>query len=354
MNAHEFRKQYLRRFKDTYTPLEGIFELTGRCNFNCKMCYVHTKSNDDFLKTEKSGEWWIAQIDAACERGMIFALLTGGECFLHPNFRQIYSHLRAKGVYTRINTNAFLLNENNVDFLKENPPFEIQITLYAADNTGYERVTGVPAFEHVVKNIARAREAGLNVRISLTPNSFAPGETERILEFLKELQVPYSINQAMFTAYDESNEQILSDNEVTTEEKIRYLRLQENAKYEPVPIEKLPLAGGGRTDELHGVKCTAGRVSFAISHDGCMMPCTVMYHQRVPMGDGVDFGTAWGKIIETSKNFLMPVECEGCPYIKACLACPVLRGGKVGNGHCDPSVCEMTRNLVSAGVKKLN
>ena len=25
----------------TGTPLAGNFELTARCNFNCKMCYVH-------------------------------------------------------------------------------------------------------------------------------------------------------------------------------------------------------------------------------------------------------------------------------------------------------------------------
>ena len=25
------------------TPLAGNFELTARCNFDCKMCYVHLK-----------------------------------------------------------------------------------------------------------------------------------------------------------------------------------------------------------------------------------------------------------------------------------------------------------------------
>ena len=25
----------------TGTPLSGTFELTARCNFNCRMCYVH-------------------------------------------------------------------------------------------------------------------------------------------------------------------------------------------------------------------------------------------------------------------------------------------------------------------------
>ena len=27
-------------------PISGTFELTPRCNFNCKMCYVHLKEQD--------------------------------------------------------------------------------------------------------------------------------------------------------------------------------------------------------------------------------------------------------------------------------------------------------------------
>ena len=90
LNSKEFRENYLRRFKNSRAPIEGIFELTGRCNFNCKMCYIHTKTNAEFLKTEKNGDWWISCIDSACKKGMLFALLTGGECLLHPDFQRIY------------------------------------------------------------------------------------------------------------------------------------------------------------------------------------------------------------------------------------------------------------------------
>lgn len=353
MNVHVFREKYLRHFRDARSPIEGVFELTGRCNLNCKMCYVHTKSNAEFLQSEKDGSWWISQIDAACDRGMIFALLTGGECLLHPDFRRIYIHLRNKGVYTRINTNGLLLTQKNVDFLKENPPLEIQLTIYASDDAGYERVTGVPAFHQVEENIIRVKESGLNLRISVTPNAFAAGETVRIVEYLKRLQVPYSITDAMFTPYDESTQQTLSGKEVDADEKIRYLQMQKGGEFLPVAEEDLPLVGGGKEGETRGVRCTAGRVAFTISHDGCMLPCTAMYHQRVPLKTAEDFGAAWEQMLRIGSEYLMPIECEGCAYIKACLSCPILRGGKVGNGHCDPAVCEMTRRLVAAGVKKL-
>ena len=33
-------------------PLNGAFELTSRCNFNCKMCYIHNPSRDKSVVDE--------------------------------------------------------------------------------------------------------------------------------------------------------------------------------------------------------------------------------------------------------------------------------------------------------------
>lgn len=45
LNTKAFRERVLHQFKDKKVPVMGTFEITGRCNFDCKMCYVHTKSN---------------------------------------------------------------------------------------------------------------------------------------------------------------------------------------------------------------------------------------------------------------------------------------------------------------------
>lgn len=354
MNRKKFREQYIRRFKDSGAPIIGLFELTGRCNFDCKMCYVHTKSNAEFLKTEKSGDWWIEQMDAACDNGMLFATLTGGECFLHPDFQRIYTHLRQRGVYVDVKTNGLLLTQKNIEFLKKDPPFEIQLTVYGADEDGYEKVTGVRAFHQVEESIKRVIDAGLNIKISITPNSYAPGETEKIIDYVKGLKIPYGITETLLTTFDDTSPRLISEKNVEIEERIRFLRKRKGVATQPIPEEELPPFGGKQTQQVRGLKCSAGRVAFAISYDGQMRPCGMLHHLRVPLETAEDFTTAWNQMKEIGKTFLLPVECEGCAYIKACQSCPVVRSGKAGNGHCDPAVCEMTRKLVAAGVRKLD
>lgn len=354
LNTKEFRENVMRRFKDKRVPVMGTFEITGRCNFDCKMCYVHTKANSELAKTERNGDWWISCMEEACNLGMLFALITGGECLLHPDFRRIYTFLRSKGVYTSINTNGFMLTQETVDFLKQNPPYEIQVTLYGTDDESYYKVTGSRAFPQVRDGILRAKKAGLNLKVAVTPNPYAPGETERIIKYLKELSVCTSINEALYTSYDNDAEQVLSDYQVDIEEKIRYLALAGNVTPHPVPIDKLPPIGGEGIEAVVGMRCSGGKTSFFVSQDGYMMPCPTAHDIRIALQGPRDFEAVWEKVQIASTNFLLPVECEGCAYKKVCLSCPILRSGSVGGGHCNPAVCKLTRKLVAAGVKKLD
>lgn len=41
-----FYKQVWQKAFDDAIPISGTFELTPRCNFNCKMCYVHLLEKD--------------------------------------------------------------------------------------------------------------------------------------------------------------------------------------------------------------------------------------------------------------------------------------------------------------------
>jgi glutamine cyclotransferase len=64
-------------------PFAGNFELTAKCNFNCRMCYVHDNSKPDAL----SGEDWLGIAKEARDAGMVFVLLTGGELFMDKDFK---------------------------------------------------------------------------------------------------------------------------------------------------------------------------------------------------------------------------------------------------------------------------
>ena len=80
-----------KAYKDD-CPIVGSFELTPLCNFNCKMCYVHPQ--DNFVKNEiLTGNQWINLMKDAINRGMLNAMLTGGEVMIHPDFWEIYMYL---------------------------------------------------------------------------------------------------------------------------------------------------------------------------------------------------------------------------------------------------------------------
>ena len=72
------------------TPLAGNFELTARCNFNCKMCYVHLTAEEQQRRgRELTADEWLAIAQEARSRGMLFLLLTGGEPLIRKDFRYL-------------------------------------------------------------------------------------------------------------------------------------------------------------------------------------------------------------------------------------------------------------------------
>ena len=70
-------------------PLSGTFELTPVCNMACRMCYVRmTKAQQEALHPLRTAEEWLELGKTAKDRGVLYLLLTGGEPFLRPDFRE--------------------------------------------------------------------------------------------------------------------------------------------------------------------------------------------------------------------------------------------------------------------------
>ena len=111
-------------------PLNGTFELTPLCNMNCRMCYVRMdRKQQEAVRPLRTAEEWLALGEEAKERGMTYLLLTGGEPFMRPDFRQIMQGLHRMGFVLSINSNGTMINEETVEWLKETPPVRINITL---------------------------------------------------------------------------------------------------------------------------------------------------------------------------------------------------------------------------------
>ena len=127
------------------TPLSGTFELTPLCNMRCKMCYVRlTQQQQQAAGPLKTPQQWLELGKKPADAGMLYLLLTGGEPFSYPGFRQVYEGLHRMGLLITINSNGTLIDEATVAWLKECPPVRINISLYGCDDATYLSLCGEP------------------------------------------------------------------------------------------------------------------------------------------------------------------------------------------------------------------
>ncbi len=346
----EWKKKALLSARKKRMLVSCHFELTGRCNLDCKMCYVHTLDICTARQKELTTEQWKQIFDDAVEAGMLFATLSGGECLLREDFKRLYLHLWNKRVFVSVFTNGTMINEEYVAFFKQYRPEHIQISLYGVSEEGYVRVTGHKGFEKTVNAIRALKEAGIDVRVAVTPSCYIKEEYIDILKFCKENGF-YSKPAEMVLAPNRDNPE--KDDYFLTMGDIIELSIQRAGLSEvPIPFSAVPAPMGIKATPRQGINCNAGNCIATVTWDGKMHPCV-----SAVIGEGADvrelgFAKAWERTQATAAEVLLPVECEGCAYEKVCVRCPVLRSPKL-DGHCDPAICELTRRLVAAGVKKL-
>ena len=88
-------------------PLGGNFELTPRCNMNCKMCYIRMSEQEmAHIGRERTVDEWLDIAKQAKDAGMLFLMLTGGEIDgaedVKKSFPDFFERLSALGAEVKI------------------------------------------------------------------------------------------------------------------------------------------------------------------------------------------------------------------------------------------------------------
>lgn len=351
VSFEKWKEQMVAAAKPTKTPVCATFELTPRCNLDCKMCYVHNQDSNALGDRELTTEQWKRVFDEAYNCGMMFATLTGGECLLRQDFKELYLHLWKKRVFLTVFTNGTLLNEDYVEFFKVYKPRKIQISLYGSSEEGYLKVTGHRGFEKAVSAIRSLKEAGIPVQVALTPSSYMKDDYISTLKFCKENGFSYKPGE--FSLIENRDDSTKRDHYLSTEEIVALSIESARLSRSVTPAECAPPPCGGKcTEAPKGLICNAGKTSAVVSWDGRMCLCTAIPVSKASVLE-MPYAQAWEKTKEAAGEILLGAECVGCPYDKLCPKCPPMRLSGLYTGHCNLVVCEVTRRLVAAGVKKL-
>jgi len=166
---------------------EGVLELTYRCNLNCRHCYC----NDASLKIkdeELTFKEICALIDDAVNLGCLWLAFSGGEPFIREDFFDIYLYAKKKGLLLAILTNAALIDEKAVSFLKEWPPRDVEISLYGVNEEIHDKVTQTKgSFKKTINAIHLLRENGITLEIKTMVLTLNRHEIGKISKFADSL-----------------------------------------------------------------------------------------------------------------------------------------------------------------------
>lgn len=337
------------------TPVNGTFELTQRCNLNCKMCLFRHEDSEtpEMIKKELSAQQWDKLAEQAAEAGTVSLLLTGGEAMIRADFPEVYERIYRHGFYLTLYTNATMVTPRVMEVLEKYPPHKIGVTIYGASAETYEKACGDGrAFGRMLKGIELLRTLPSEMEYRTTIISANYDDLPRMEELVREKYKSALIHtEVVFPAvrgganhperYRLPSEKMA---ELRMERMERLLQrmnaklsrkenevLQEEIKSEEAQKDKLEKIDFSRLT-LFG--CAAGIRDYTIAWDGGMLPCQLVGSVRTDaLSDG--FRAAWEELPLHAGVTELPEKCLSCEYGSQCSNCIAVREAE----NKDRSVC---------------
>lgn len=325
-------------------PISATFELTRRCNFKCDMCYMQIDNEAaNRLGTELSADQWIDIARQTKELGTIHIAFTGGEVFTRKDFRYIYENIVDMGFLVSIFTNASLIDEEVISWLKMRKPFSISMTLYGASRETYESLChNGDGYEKTMKalELLDAEKIPIILKNTITEkNSHDAAKIKALAESrgwryaaTDVLDIPRAEEQdtSDCTAVDQIGFCVdrcqLDDDQNRTVD--RLLEMHDQVK--EIARKK------------EGFSCTAGRSRYWITWYGKMMACASLME---PSANVLELGVveSWHRLKSQVAQLHNPSECLECVWFPICRQCPATH--YLDNNHqynkVSPRVCRV-------------
>lgn len=228
-----------------YIPLHCRLEITSLCNLNCEFCYIHNHTVSQNLSFYRIKPY----LDYLISQGLLFVVISGGECTLNPEFPLFYSYLKKQGVFVEVYTNAVALSSNILKLFNEYRPYKIEVSLYNDDTNSA-----------VYHNLRLMQANGLNVVAKCTVNRATYAYFYKIQKWCSENNCPFYFSTDVFDAYDGTD---MSRFELTAEEKAEIY-------HDSLNHSNVHFQSEGKTC----FECAAGLYSFTINSNYEIQPCS--------------------------------------------------------------------------------
>lgn len=340
----------IEKYWKTHIPFTSLIELTYNCNLKCSHCYVtNTLTNQELTTIEVQ-----QLLDELAEEKVFHLVLTGGEIFLRDDLFEILDYIRKKGFMLRLFTNGTLITPSIADILKKISPQSVEISIYGANASTHENITGVQgSFESSINafKLLKEREITTIFKATLMKQNFA--EYAKMKSLAEELK---AIPRFSFTITARNDGDITPYQHRLTDEQLTTFFQQYTYEEYEEDIEKMC------KERREGVPCGAGRITCRITPTGKVSPCVQILTE---VGDirKESFHKIWWRseellrLRELSVSDLVCGNCEILPYCQICIGQTALEDGNL-TGCCKEAkrIAERRKEVIrnAQGLSKTN
>jgi len=298
--------------------ITAIYDISSFCNYRCIYC------RNDWEKQGNSSQPPIEEIkkiiDSICRENFKRIILTGGEFFTIPYWREALSYIKSKGIIIWIVTNAALIKSEDIPFL-ENQVERINVSFHSADKKMYRQIMGIKddsIFEKVIENLRLFGKSRIKIGIFYSPlriNYQSLYETIRTLNDLGIKPVHVNLNRITPTQhtikyFQEEKKLGYFEHKELIEQLVRIRRefqIDISAEAYPVCFLNKFIEDEDLLKQINQ-PCFLGRKAVAFNNNGSLKICPA-----------TDFSIDEKILADFSKCEWRNLVCRKCPYWEICL-----------------------------------
>lgn len=176
-------------------PSSAQIDITTKCNFNCKHCYLGSlreKDHDLDFQTVKD------ILNQLSDIGVYMLTISGGEVLLRPDICEIITYARKTGFSVTIASNASVLTDEHIECFVNSGISMVNISLYGASESTYHKATGVKSCIRVMDNCKKLVDNNIPIKLGAHATTLTVNDFPEMREFASTLGVEFETGFDLF------------------------------------------------------------------------------------------------------------------------------------------------------------